>query len=127
MALTNSRGVGRAIFFEGLEKPMVIAPALIDAPLLTAQPAYFLSLQDCLAMIRFSDDELDYYKAHGTLEILLETVCDNYLFALSKTDPQLRLTSKVQELVLRSDMTDQLHFGFDHHLTECLALDPLND
>lgn len=127
MALTNSRGLARAIFFDGLAKPMVISPGFIDEPLLTAQPAYFLGQQECLAAVRFEEAESLLFKDPRLRELYIETIVENYLFALSRKHPTLRLTSKIQELRLLSDMTDDAHFGYDHHYTKCLALDHLND
>jgi len=126
MALTNSRGLARAIFFNGLAKPMVIAPGLIDEPLLTAQAVYFLGQQECLAIFSFEWAELPHFNERK-LQLFIETLLDNYLFAFSRKHPDLCLTSKVQEYRFLPDMADEAHFGYDEHYTKCLALDHLND
>jgi hypothetical protein len=127
IALTNSRGLSRAIFFSGLEKPMVIAPSLTDEPMLTAQLFYFLSRQECVAWVTFDRFEAEGAEQDGSLARRLETIVDNYLFALSRRNPEFQMTSKVHEYPFRPDMVDDLHFGFDCHLLECVAIDALND
>ena len=127
VALTNSRGLARAVFFSGLDFPAAIYPAFVDEPLLTRQPFYFLSRQECIAKVRFKDGlppELDEPEA---VEQLVDALLDNYLFAYSRLHPEAGLTTKVHELVLRPDMTDGNHFAYDSLLTECLAFDPSND
>jgi hypothetical protein len=127
MALTNGRGLGTVLFFSGLEKPMVIAPSWTDESMLTRQLFYFVSRQDCVAWVTFDQGDAAQAESDGTLDKRLESIVDNYLFALSRQRPEWRLTSKLHEYVLRPDMSDDLHFGFDNHNTECLALDRLND
>lgn len=127
IALTNSRGLATVIFFSGLEQPMVIAPALIDESMLTKQLFYFLSRHECVAWLTFEQSELKRVEQGGSAERRIERIVDNYLFALSRKYPEFRLTSKVHERPFRRDMADDLHFGFDAHITECLALDTLND
>ena len=127
IALTNGRGLGTVVFFSGLEKPMVIAPSWTDESMLTRQLFYFISQQECVAWVTFDHADAAAAESEGTLDKRLESIVDNYLFALSRQHPEWRLTSKLHQYVLRPDKTDDLHFGFDNHITECLALDRLND
>jgi hypothetical protein len=118
---------GTVVFFNGLEKPMVVAPSWTDESMLTRQLFYFISGQECVAWVTFDQAEAAQAESDGTLDKRLESIVDNYLFALSRQRPEWRLTSKLHEYVLLPDMSDDLHFGFDNHITECLALDRLND
>src|SRR5262245_30828244 len=101
IALTNGRGLGTVVFFSGLEKPMVIAPSWTDESLLTRQLFYFISRQECVAWIVFDQVDAAQAESDGTLDKRLESIVDNYLFALSRQRPEWRLTSKLHEYVLR--------------------------
>jgi hypothetical protein len=78
--LTNSMGLGKIVFFSGLQFPMVISPSLIGEPLLTAQAFYFLERLECVARVRFeSSDDMPTAESEEEQMQKIEYVIDNYL------------------------------------------------
>lgn len=53
MPLTNSRGLGKIVFFSGLKFPIVITPSLMGEPIITSQAFYFMERLDSAAKMRF--------------------------------------------------------------------------
>jgi len=121
MPLTNSRGLGKVIFFSGLKFPVVITPALIGEPIVTSQPFYYLERLDSVAKVRFSSP------ASAPSEREIEYVIDNYLFEYSKKYVNSKITSKISEFVFWRDNPNEHYFRYDWQLTDCLVLDTLND
>jgi hypothetical protein len=121
MPLTNSRGLGKVVFFSGLKFPMAITPSLMGEPIITSQAFYFLERLDSVAMMRLESP------ADIPSEREMEYVVDNYLFEYSKKHPDSKLTSKITEFVYWQDDPADHYFRYDWRLTECLVLDTLND
>ena len=121
MPLTNSRGLGKIVFFSGLKFPIVITPSLMGEPMLTSQAFYFLERVDSAAAMRFESP------ADIPSEREMEYVIDNYLFEYSKRYPDSKITSKLTEFVYWRDHPDDHYNWFDWRLSECLVLDTLND
>jgi hypothetical protein len=121
MPLTNSRGLGKVVFFSGLKFPIVITPSLMGEPMLTSQAFYFLERMDSAAAIRFESP------ADISSEREMEYVIDNYLFEYSKRYPDSKMTSKLTEFVYWRDHPEDHYNWFDWRLSECLVLDTLND
>jgi len=121
LPLTNSRGLGKVVFFSGLKFPMVITPSLMGEPIISSQPFYFLERLDSVAKTRFD------WKEKVPSERELEYVIDNYLFEYSKHHPESKLTSKISEFLYWKDNTENHYSEYDWRLTECLVLDTLND
>src|ERR1039458_3162853 len=121
MPLTNSRGLGKIVFFSGLKFPVVITPSLMGEPMLTSQAFYFLERMDSAAAMRFES------QADIPSEREMECVIDNYLFEYSKRYPDSKMTSKLTEFVFWRDHPDDHYNWFDWRLSECLVLDTMND
>jgi hypothetical protein len=121
MPLTNSRGLGKVVFFSGLKFPVVITPNLMGEPIITSQAFYFLERLDSVVKVRFE------LPGDEPSEREIEYVIDNYLFEYSKKYPDSKLTSKITEFVYWRDDPDDHYFRYDWRLTECLVLDTLND
>jgi len=121
MPLTNSRGLGKVVFFTGLNFPVVITPSLMGEPIITAQAYYFLDLLDSVATVRF--------ESHNNIptEREIEYTIDNYLFEYSKKYPNSKITSKITEYLYWQNDPDSHYFRYDNQMTECLVLDNLND
>lgn len=128
ISLTNTRGLGKIIFFKGLDFPMVITPSLLGEPILTAQPFYFIERMDCVARIRFEKPEdIPKYNDQKELDRIIEYTIDNYLFEFSKKYPELKITSKISEFVYWMNDPNYHYFQYDWRLSELLILDTLND
>jgi hypothetical protein len=126
--LTNSRGLGKIVFFTGLRFPMVITPSLLGEPILTAHAFYFLEQLECVARVQFeSPDDMPSAESEEELMRKLEYVIDNYLFAYSKIHPDSKITSKISEFIFWRNDPCYHYFEYDWRMTECLVLDTLND
>jgi hypothetical protein len=53
MPITNSRGLCKVTYFNGLDFPVVMRPSLMGEPLFTAQGFYFVERLDSVLSIRF--------------------------------------------------------------------------
>ena len=120
LPLTNARGLGKVTFFNGLDFPVVMKPSLMGEPILTAQAYYFLERIDSVVATSFPVNQEPSIRD-------LEYIIDNYLFEYSKKHPDEKITSKITEFVFWQDDPDNAYFSYDWKLTECLALDTLND
>lgn len=126
--LTNSMGLGKIIFFSGLQFPMVISPSLIGEPVLTAQAFYFLERLECVARVEFkSSDDIPPAESEEELMQKIEYVMDNYLFAYSRIHPESKITSKINEFVFWHNDPLSHYLEYDWRMTECLVLDGVND
>lgn len=126
--LTNSMGLGKIVFFSGLQFPMVISPSLIGEPLLTAQAFYFLERLECVARVKFeSSDDMPTAESEEELMQKIEYVMDNYLFAYSRMHPESKITSKPNEFIFWHDDPLYHYFEYDWRMTQCLVLDGAND
>jgi hypothetical protein len=121
MPLTNSRGLGKIVFFTGLKFPVVVTPSLMGEPVITAQAYYFLDRLNSVAKAQFESQE------EVPTEREIEYIIDNYLFAYSKKYRDSKITSKITEYVYWQDDPDNHYFRYDWRMTECLVLDTLND
>ncbi len=107
---------------------MVITPTLLGEPLLTAQAYYFIERLECVARVRFeSPKDMPSVESYEQLMKHIEYVIDNYLFAYTMKHPESMVTSKITEYVYWQDNPHYHYFERDWRLTECLALDTLND
>jgi len=126
--ITNSRGLGKVIYFSGLMFPVVVTPSIFGEPILTAQPFYFLEQLEAVVRMEFkTESDLPPAKSRGHLEKIFEYVIDNYLFAYSKKHPSSKLTSKLTEFRFWEENPDDHYFKYDGRISECLVLDTLND
>ena len=119
--LTNSRGLGKVVFFNGLKFPIVVTPSIMGEPMITAQPFYFLDRLESEAKWRFPSGQ------DVPSEREIEYVTDNYLYEYSKKHPDSKLTSKTFECIYWRDDPDDHYFHYDWRDTRCLVLDTLND
>lgn len=126
-SLTNSKGLGRAIYCYGLEFPIIICPTIHGEPLLTTQAFYYLEQLESVVRIRFDKrNEIPKHASPVELERIFEYTIDNYLFEFSKKYPTEKLTSKITEY--RYWKNDGYTFiGYDGNQTIALALDAGND
>ena len=108
MPLTNSRGLGKIVFFSGLRFPMVITPGLLGEPILTAQAYYFADRLDSVVRTHFESDKKDVPPERER-----EYVIDNYLFEYSKKHPDSKSTSKITESLYWQWDSDDAYFQYD--------------
>lgn len=125
--LTNSEGIGRAVYCHGLDVPVLIAPKIYTEPLLTSQAFYYLEDLESIARLQVDSLETkDGMSDERSLERYSEYLVDNYLFAFSIKHPAYRLTTKVtRPKYWRNE--GGLYRGYDGNNTGALALDILND
>jgi hypothetical protein len=118
LQLSSSEGIGRFIFFEGLEHAMLVKPTVYGSPVLTAQAIYFLEQMESVAHVRgervLPPTELEY-------------IVDNYLFEFAKRHPETRMTFRITEGRFWEDDFSTMYNSADQMCTETLALDLLND
>ncbi|KFJ08494.1 hypothetical protein DR66_5987 [Delftia acidovorans] len=121
LQLSDSIGLGRFIYFSGLEYPVLLTPTVHGEPLLTAQSIYYIDRLESVANIRgkSNDDMLP--------EDKIEYLMDNYLFEFSKLHPESRVTFKVADYVFWRDDPDSKYSLADHRCTSTLTLDQSND
>src|SRR6478752_6295254 len=81
--LTNSRGLGRVVYCQGLEVPVVILPTVHGEPLLTAQAFYYLEELECIARMSTDAISANCQVIDSELARRCEYIIDNYLFAYS--------------------------------------------
>lgn len=126
--LTGSRGLGKIVFFSGLDLPAVVTPSLFGEPLLTVQPFYFLERMECVARVRFeSAQDMPPAKSSKHFERILEYIIDNYLFSYSLNHPESKLTTKIHEMIYWRDDPNYHYWEYDWRLVKALTLDYLND
>lgn len=126
-SLTNSKGLGRVIYFHGLEFPIIICPTIHGEPLLTTQAFYYLEQLESVVRIRFEKpSNIPKHSTATDLERIFEYTIDNYLFEFSKKYPAEKLTSKVTEYKYWKNACYTC-LGYDGNQTIALALDAAND
>ena len=124
--LTNSRGIDKVIFCDGLETPLVIAPTVQGEPLLTAQAFYYLEEIESVARMCTDPISPEFQISEGLLARRCEYIIDNYLFAYSVKHPESRLSTKITDFRYWK-YEGEPYRGYDHDHTKALALDWLND
>ena len=121
LQLADGEGLMSVVIFSGLSHPMIMHPAVLGEPALTAQAFYYLEELGAVAQLSFADGE-----EQLSIEAI-EYLVDNYLFEYSKRHPNSKVSFKVTRgKFWRDDPTDYYNCVDQGH-TLSLALDALND
>ena len=121
LQLTDGEGLMSMVIFSGLSHPMIMHPAVLGEPALTAQAFYYLEELGAVAQLSFADRE-----EQLSIEAI-EYLVDNYLFEYSKRHPDSKVSFKVSRGKFWRDDPSEYYNGVDQGHTLSLALDALND
>lgn len=119
--LANSKGLDKIICINGLGYDLVIHPTIHGEPLLTSQAFYYLKSLDSVARLNI-DISLPRLKPNQ-----VEYLIDNYLFEYSASNPNSKITTKVDEYVFWKDDIHNLYHRYDQTNTGALVADEAND
>lgn len=121
LQLSESKGLGKALVFHGLDFNVVVHPTIHGETILTSQAFYYLDEMESVAEIRFENSQ-EVPDLHQ-----LEYIVDNYLFKYSALNTNSKITTKVTDPKYWRNDSSGMYMRYDQGNTEALALDMHND
>lgn len=119
--LANSKGLENIICISGLGYDLIIHPTIHGEPLLTSQAFYYLKSLESIARLTIDMSQPRLNSSQ------VEYLIDNYLFEYSSTNPNSKLTTKVEEYAYWKDEVHNLYHHYDQANTGALIVDEDND